>query len=168
MYTVLPLIARYIRLHEEGRAVHKLRRQIRVTIVRMRRACFVWNHFRRNPQTAHAHAGSKSSSVVWCIYLIPPSKIGNVSRAEDKRLEQHLPEHVTVGRFIGCRNVIKNHWLRRQSDHCCLAAAQKLALKVKSRWMLQARSQGHGWGGSSPNKVELNCCVLCIIQHYND
>ena len=36
-------------------------------------------------------------------------KIGNGSRAEDKRLEQHLPEHVTVRQFsyIGCRNVIK-------------------------------------------------------------
>ena len=31
MYTVLPLMARYIRLQEEGRAVRKIRRQIRVT-----------------------------------------------------------------------------------------------------------------------------------------
>ena len=31
LYTVLPLMARYIRLQEEGRAVHKIRRQIHVT-----------------------------------------------------------------------------------------------------------------------------------------
>ena len=30
---------------------------------------------------------------------------------------------------IGCRNVTKNHWHRRQSDHCCRAL--KLGLKAK-------------------------------------
>ena len=33
------------------------------------------------------------------VYLIPSLKIGNGSRAEDKRLEQHLPEYVTVRQF---------------------------------------------------------------------
>ena len=65
-------------------------------------------------ETAHAHAGSKFILCISLVYLIPSSKIGNGSRAEDKRLEQHLPEHVTCGnlanaRYIGCRNVIKIH-----------------------------------------------------------
>ena len=50
---------------------------------------FFWNHFRlslRNPQTAHAHAGSKFIICSSLVYLIPSSKIGNGSRAEDKRL----------------------------------------------------------------------------------
>ena len=36
IYAVLPLMARYIRLLEEGRAVHKMRRQVHV--IRRRRA----------------------------------------------------------------------------------------------------------------------------------
>ena len=41
--------------------------------------------FLRNPQTAHAHAGSKFIICISLVYLIPSSKIGNGSRARDKR-----------------------------------------------------------------------------------
>ena len=48
----------------------------------------------RNPQTANAHAGSK--------FII---------------------DYLASTRYIGCRNVIKNLWHGRQSDHCYLGSS---------------------------------------------
>ena len=45
---------------------------------------------------------------------------------------------------------------------------QARAIAYRCTLLNTGPAQGHGWGGSSPNKVELNCCVLCIIQHYDD
>ena len=48
---------------------------------RLGRCCFL-NHFRlslRNPQTAHAHAGSKFIICNSLAYLTPPSKIWNAT-----------------------------------------------------------------------------------------